>query len=284
MADAFVDADQLRAATFVRHVEIHDSLDSTNNLAIQLARATDIELPALIVARHQTAGRGRDKNQWWSADGALTFSVMLEPGAHGISTANWPQLSLATAVAVCDALELRIADCGLWIDENNPQSEMRIPKSIPPLGIKWPNDVMLDGRKISGILIESPGGAVPAKNRLIIGIGINVNNSLRFKSQDATLRAIALCDYTGGSHDLSAVLIGVLDAIACRLAQLRAGDSALSHAWQQLNLLAGQSVIFENDGRQTSGRCMEIARDGAIVIDTPLGVQRFHSGSIRPLG
>ena len=104
MADAFLDADAIRAATFVRHVEIHDTLGSTNDRAAELARDPNVELPALVVARQQTAGRGRGDNTWWSADGALTFSVLLDTVAFGISASNWPQLSLATAVAVCDAL------------------------------------------------------------------------------------------------------------------------------------------------------------------------------------
>ncbi len=136
MPDAFVDADQIRASTFIRHVEIHETLGSTNDRAVELACDPDIDLPALVIARLQTAGRGRGNNVWWSAEGALTFSVLLDPAAHGISTANWPQLSLATAAAVCNALALEL----------NPKSEIPNPKS-PRLAIKWPNDIMLDGRQ-----------------------------------------------------------------------------------------------------------------------------------------
>src|SRR4051794_30035368 len=106
----YIDADEIRASTFIRHVEMHESLGSTNDRAIELARDAKIELPALVVARVQTAGRGRGKNVWWSADGALTFSVLLNPGDLGISTANWPQLSLATAVAVCDAISVELKE------------------------------------------------------------------------------------------------------------------------------------------------------------------------------
>src|SRR5262245_49877980 len=92
----FLTPDELRARTFVRHVEIHDTIDSTNNRASELAGDPRLELPALVVARHQTAGRGRGKNKWWSADGALTFSLLIEPAAHGLAVSNWPQLSLTT--------------------------------------------------------------------------------------------------------------------------------------------------------------------------------------------
>jgi hypothetical protein len=75
----FLNAEQIRAATFIRHVELHESLDSTNNRALELARDERAELPALVVARRQTAGRGRGERTWWAAEGALTFSVFLEP-------------------------------------------------------------------------------------------------------------------------------------------------------------------------------------------------------------
>jgi BirA family biotin operon repressor/biotin-[acetyl-CoA-carboxylase] ligase len=110
-----IDADQLRATTFVRHVEIHDTLGSTNDRAAELIGRADIELPALVIARHQTAGKGRGRNSWWSADGALTFSLVIDAATTGVTPASWPQLSLATAVAVCDALMHEIRECGLRI-------------------------------------------------------------------------------------------------------------------------------------------------------------------------
>jgi BirA family transcriptional regulator, biotin operon repressor / biotin---[acetyl-CoA-carboxylase] ligase len=232
MADAFLDADAIRAASFIRHVEIHEEIGSTNDRAAELARDPHIELPALVVAHLQTAGRGRGTNKWWSADGALTFSILLDPAALGINIADWPQLSLVTAIAVCDALTL----------EFDSQSAISNPQS-PRLAIKWPNDVMLDNRKICGILIESPGGAAPAKDRLIIGIGINVNNSWQ-KPDSAACGlarlcekppdAIALCHYTNHPHNLQLLLCNALRALETRITQLVAHDPQLPATWQQL--------------------------------------------------
>jgi BirA family biotin operon repressor/biotin-[acetyl-CoA-carboxylase] ligase len=199
---AFLNADEIRAATFVRHIEIHDTLGSTNDRAAELARDPHIELPALVVARHQTAGRGRGQNKWWSADGALAFSLLLDPAAFGIRTENWPQLSLATAAAVRDALEKELL---------SEPSRLRI---------KAPNDVLLDGRKVCGILIDAPGGGAPAKNRVIIGIGINVNNSWRESPRELDAKGTALCDATGRRHDLARVLVEVLRAVQNRLGQV----------------------------------------------------------------
>ncbi|MEX0642414.1 MAG: biotin--[acetyl-CoA-carboxylase] ligase [Pirellulales bacterium] len=274
---AFLSADDLRARTFIRHIEIHDTLDSTNNRAAELARDTNIELPALVVARHQTAGRGRGTNKWWSADGALTFSLLIDSAAHGIGADNWPQLSLTTAVAVCDALE---AECREQAAKND--SQLPTPGSLlpAPCSIKWPNDVLIEGQKVAGILLESPGGAAPAKDRLIIGIGINVNNSWQQGSCDQVPNSTAMCDITGRSHDLQSLLDNILCAVEHRISQLAAGDLKLPISWQKLCCLTDQTITVTNHGRQTTGRCLGIASDGALVIQNQAGKKYLYSGSV----
>ena len=268
----FLDAGKLLATTFVRSVELHDKLGSTNDRAIELARDPNVELPALVVARWQTAGRGRGRKAWWSDEGALTFSLLIDAIRMGIQPANWPQLSLATAVAACDAIGLRIAKCGVRIEE---------PNSKLSLGIKWPNDVWADGRKISGILIESPGGSTRAKDRVIIGIGINVNNSWHDAPGDVGQLGTSLFDLTDRTHDLQLFLIDLLHCLTSRFEQLSACDPELIRAWQTLDLIAGQTITLETDGRRIEGECVEIARDGALVLETVFGSQRFFSGTAR---
>jgi BirA family transcriptional regulator, biotin operon repressor / biotin---[acetyl-CoA-carboxylase] ligase len=262
MPEAYLDAAAIRASTVVRHVEIHDSLGSTNDRAAELVRDSGVELPALIVARHQTAGRGRGNNNWWSADGALTFTVLLNPSALGIGTRNWPQLSLTTAVAVCDALQVEVG-------------------TGSSVGIKWPNDIMLDGRKVCGILIESPGGAAPAKDRLLIGIGINVNNSLSKTPRELQDRATSLCDASGCEHSAQQVLIRVLDQIQRQLIHLAHHDPRLPLAWQRLCWLSQRSVSIHDGPRRIEGICTGIAEDGALLIQTGSTTNRFYSGILR---
>jgi BirA family biotin operon repressor/biotin-[acetyl-CoA-carboxylase] ligase len=267
MPDAYLDAAAIRAATFVRHVEIHETLGSTNDRAAELARDIDIELPALIAARHQTVGRGRGSNKWLSSEGALTFSILLEPASLGISTASWPQLSLVTAVGVCDSLS----------GELDPQS--------PCLAIKWPNDVMLDGAKICGILIESPGGSAPAKDRLIIGIGINVNNSCSEQQPDTGFARTSCYDATGNARDVQRVLIATLKCMDQRLSQHAANDGRLPQAWQQLSWLSNKCVeVHTDNGRPIAGVCVGIDRDGALLIENMNGAHRVVSGSVRISG
>ncbi|HVT30635.1 MAG TPA: biotin--[acetyl-CoA-carboxylase] ligase [Lacipirellulaceae bacterium] len=299
VSDTFLrfDAGEIRSSTFVRHFEFHESLESTNDRAAQLARDPVVELPALIAARHQTAGRGRGKNIWWSIDGALTFSMLLEPAAHGIRVANWPQLSLATSVAVCDALEIELQRAGV----SSPPVALADaqPRSDPPpartgrrmvcnprslrLAIKWPNDVVLDSNKICGILIESPSGAAPAKHRLIIGIGINVNNSLRFAPPDLVNRSTSLFDASGKQHSLQKVLIQTLDRLEQRIIQLEHRDVELSDAWQKRCWLSGRKVRIQTARRSIEGDCVGIADDGALVVCMDGATERIYDGSVQVL-
>jgi BirA family biotin operon repressor/biotin-[acetyl-CoA-carboxylase] ligase len=270
MLDDFLDADELCASTFVRHLEIHDSLGSTNDRAVELARDPNIKLPAIVAARHQTAGRGRGKNKWQSTEGALTFSVLLEPANLGIATSSWPQLSLATAIAVCDALQ----------NELNPQSEIHNPKSAG-LSIKWPNDVMLYDAKVSGILIESPGGTSPTKDRLIIGIGINVNNSWRSATDDLATQATSLADVTGHPHSLQNVLSRFLTAFKHRLAELSTNDQRLPQTWQELCWLSQKRVCVQNGARTIEGTCAGIDADGSLLVKTSAMTERAFSGTVK---
>jgi BirA family transcriptional regulator, biotin operon repressor / biotin---[acetyl-CoA-carboxylase] ligase len=263
--------------SFIRHVEIHDKLPSTNDRAMQLTLFAALETPALIVARRQLAGRGRGSHAWWSSDGALTFSLVLEPAAWNIAVAQWPRLSLTAAVAVCDAIE----DCGLGETNSNPKSEIRNPKSSA--AIKWPNDVLIDGKKVAGILLESPGGAAPAKDRLVVGVGINVNNSWSIAPHDAGSSGTALCDVTGCSQDPDAILVAFLNAFEERLRQLSRNDPGLPSDWQRLSWLTDREVEVTSDGHALSGTCLGIADDGALLVQTPTATERIYSGSAHAL-
>jgi BirA family transcriptional regulator, biotin operon repressor / biotin---[acetyl-CoA-carboxylase] ligase len=142
---------------------------------------------------------------------------------------------------------------------------------------------MLGGRKLGGILLESPGGAAPAKDRLIIGIGINVNNSLKSATDGPALAGTALWDFTAEEHSLQSILVAVVREIHTRLEQLAASDVRLAAAWQRLCLLVNQRVTVLHDGdRRTEGLCAGIDADGALLLQTADGPERLYSGSLRP--
>jgi BirA family biotin operon repressor/biotin-[acetyl-CoA-carboxylase] ligase len=283
--DSFLHADGIRSATFVRCVEIHETLGSTNERALELLRDSDIDLPALVIARFQTAGKGRGRNSWWAAEGALTFSLVLDAATTGIVPANWPQLSLATAVAICDALTVclaeRIGASPLPTGHIGLEGKPTHITALPRLQIKWPNDVLLLGRKVSGILIESPSGSSLAKERLIMGIGINVNNSCHDAPGELSATGTALCDFRGERYELRDVLVRVLDALAKRIHQLRSGDKRLVRDWQSMNYLVDRRIVVQTEAREFDGKCEGIADDGALLLGTPSGPRRIYSGSIR---
>jgi BirA family transcriptional regulator, biotin operon repressor / biotin---[acetyl-CoA-carboxylase] ligase len=173
-------------------------------------------------------------------------------------------LSLATAVAICDALASELGSAGTG------------------LAIKWPNDVMLDGAKVSGILVESPANAA-SRERLVIGVGINVNNSWRGAPRETGGRGIALCDVTGRQHDLNAVLIATLNAIHSRIQQLAANDPELPRAWQQRCWLTEQDVEVGSGADWMQGVCTGIDHDGALLVQNLFGAKKFYSGSVKVL-
>jgi biotin-(acetyl-CoA carboxylase) ligase len=148
------DLARLSASGLVAGIDFHESLGSTSDRALGLAAEGAIALPHLVLAQRQTAGRGRGANRWWAADGALTFSLVLAAPPDRLPPDRWPQVALVAGLAVCDALRSLA-----------PAAELRV---------KWPNDVFLAGRKVCGILSESVPGW---RDRLVVGIGVNVNNS-----------------------------------------------------------------------------------------------------------
>jgi BirA family biotin operon repressor/biotin-[acetyl-CoA-carboxylase] ligase len=148
------------------------------------------------------------------------------------------------------------------------------------LAIKWPNDVLIDGAKVCGILIESPGGPAPAKDRVVIGVGINVNNTWYGASYEAGPNGAALHDFTGRSHDVDAILIAFVDALDRRLHQLGRNDPDLPRAWQHLSWLNDRQIEVEVNGSRIAGKCIGIADDGALLVAARSTTERIYSGSV----
>ncbi len=148
--------------TPIRDVRFLSCTTSTNDYAKELladpARCDSLELPLLVSAEAQTAARGRGSKKWWTGPGAIAVSLLLRLSDHGLVREDLTLLSPLTAKAVAATLEERLAQAGLQRS----------------FSIKLPNDVYLEGKKICGILIESP---IP--EYAVIGIGINTNNTLR---------------------------------------------------------------------------------------------------------
>jgi BirA family biotin operon repressor/biotin-[acetyl-CoA-carboxylase] ligase len=210
----------------------------------------------VIVAERQLAGRGRGENLWWTGAGSLAFSILFDPGYFELGKRPLPQSALAAGVAVCDAVS----------DLCRPHSP----------GLHWPNDVFVAGRKLSGILID-----VRPDGRHVLGVGLNVNNSLTDAPEEVRARAISLIELAGQPVDRVNVLATLTQQLDGSLRALAADPEQFGLRFDQLCLQAGSELLVESSGRGISGRCAGIATDGALLLDTFSGRQRIYSGVLR---
>ena len=204
----------------------------------QLLLTSDFPEGAVAVAEHQTAGRGRLGRAWSDTPTrALLCSVMLRPPA----SPDLAQLSLVAGLAVAEAVD---AVAGVAST------------------VKWPNDVLLDGRKLAGILLEGDGGVV------VCGIGINVNQ-LREELPTGTRTApTSLATASGHAHDRGAILAELLDRFARRYDEWSAGGlSSMIDALADRDAILGRSVRVG----EVTGVAAGIEPDGALRIRTASG-------------
>ncbi len=234
---------------FVRELLEFEVLDSTSDLAALHVRDGNVQLPLAVWARTQTRGRGRGSNRWWSDAGSLTFTLAIDPRAHDLTVDSEPKLALATAVAVIDALSA--------LDLGNPA-----------LGIRWPNDLEVGGRKLGGILperIETGQG-----HRILIGVGINVLTSLADAPEEIQPMATSLTALHAsqlGEQLLPRLLWSILQQFESVLGRLAKRDPALADQWNRLDLLRDQWVRVDLGTRIVVGVGRGIDAEGALCLD-----------------
>ncbi len=251
------DLHHILEATFVEQIELHHAIESTNDRALELACEPGLHTPLLVLAETQTEGRGRGSNLWWAQPGALTFSLVVEADALQLAPRQWPQASLTVGLAVCEVIED-------FLDESAVQ-------------LKWPNDVYVRRRKVCGILIELPP---QQKQVIVIGIGINVNNSAQNAPGDLQSSAIALCDVAQREFALTEVLVRVLVRLRDRIDWIGRRDEELRTRYRERCLLTGRTVHFDSGTRELVGLCRGIDDDGALVIETVNQTERCFAGVI----
>lgn len=230
---------------------------STNTLAVQLAQH-GAPAGTLVITDHQSGGRGRMGRAWQTAPGAnLTFSLIVRPVAP---LANWPFVGFAAAVAVARTLE-----------QHAPGSVARV---------KWPNDVLLDKRKVCGFLLET-ARAADTLHSLVVGIGVNVNQQAF--SGDVAGRATSLRLITGQRHDRTRLLAALLNAFEPLLG-LCAGDgidALLTLYSARLDALGEQVVFYETDtSLPVAGRLAGLASTGDLLLETASGMRTFRAGDL----
>lgn len=247
----------LRTETLGRHCVYAEELPSTNRAALELGLAGEAE-GLLVVAESQSAGRGRQTRLWFSPPGAnLYFSLLLRPQ---LPPRRLPELAMLCALALRRAI-----------------------REVCPVlhpGLKWPNDLHLQGRKISGILCEC-GNSPQTGMFVVAGIGLNVN--LRIQDFPAELQQTAgsLLAFTGAPVDRAALLAAILNHLESlyRLWQQSEDLTPFLAEWQEGDILAGKRIRVQELQRQLEGTACGVAPDGRLMLRTDDGaVCRITAG------
>ena len=241
-------------------VEVLDECPSTNTVLAQRA-AVGAPHGTVLVCEHQSVGRGRRGHSWVSAvGGSLAFSILWR---FSRGTGALGGLSLAVAVGAAKALE-RLGTHGV--------------------GVKWPNDLYCGGRKLGGILIESSGDIL-GPSAVIVGVGINVRLGTQTRERIGA-PATDIASHSEAVPSRTAVFVESLESVAGVLARFsREGFAPFREEWLQRHAWQGRRVALSQAGRRVAeGKVLGVAEDGALILASVEGVERFHSGelSLRP--
>lgn len=250
----------LSANMLGRFIHYYQEIGSTNDEAKVLASA-GAAAGTLVIAEQQHAGRGRLARGWFSPPaGGIWLSVILRPP---FLPAEAPKCTLMAAVALSSAIR---KTTGL------------------PCGIKWPNDILVEGKKVAGILTEM-SAEIDIINYIVIGMGINVNITKEDFPPELQDVGTSL-QIAGGRQvnrlDLLRVLLAELeDAYEISVKQ---GFGSLLDRWRHMSVTIGQTVDVTTSDEAFAGVAADIDAEGALLVDTISGRRRVIAGdvSIRP--
>lgn len=250
-------------------IEWFEELDSTSSYCRRLVEKGEALPPWIVAARHQTAGRGRGANSWWSPEGCLMFSALVDSKTYAQSAANIPQAALAIGVALAEELSQ-------WI----PADEVQL---------KWPNDVYLRGRKVAGILVEGispvalPAGYKATGLWWIVGVGLNLAIDWERAPTDVRQRATCLATESGttfASEDFLPRLWSTMDRV---LTKWGTDPTEIMGLFRNHCILTGKLIEVEQGRERYQGVCQGIDDLGQLILATEVGSRAISSGSIRQL-
>lgn len=263
------DLSRIQATAELQHLEFHPILESTNSLAMQLIPDLTAHRPALVLTEHQTAGRGRGGHQWFSDAGALTFSIVLD--VEAFPAEQRCLISIATGIAVRRTLEQALEDISIGSGSGSHSRTRRIT-------VKWPNDVLIDDRKVCGVLTEL--SADPDQVSVVIGVGINVNNSLVSLPAEIQSKATSIFDVCGQSVDQSELLIQLLKQIQSSCRRLKSDPAGIIDELNQWHVLSGKQVQVDLGNQTVDGLCVGVDPDGSLLLKKATEIHRIVAGSI----
>lgn len=255
-----LDAARLAAAASRFDCETVLETGSTNTDLLQRVRQSPPARPLLRAAAHQSAGRGRHGRRWFTDPGsALLFSlaVPMTAGDDRIAAAT-----LACGVGACEALRAAGA----------------------PATLKWPNDLMLDGRKLGGVLCEL---ATDAEGRRTVVVGVGINLHVGAAMRDSIGRPVASLDETPAiAVPREALIASMANAVLDALLQYdEHGFVPLQPRFMALFAQRDATVdLMELGVRVAHGRALGVDGQGRLLIETPQGPRAFSSGELAPVG
>lgn len=233
---------------------VYNEVTSTNDAAKELAKS-GADAGTVVVSERQNGGRGRRGRLWISPKGGIWMSVIFRPGLELKDVACY---TLLGGVAVCHAI-----------------------KQVTGLqtGIKWPNDILLNGKKVGGILTEVVG-EWQAVDFLIMGIGINANiNSAELPEES---KATSLLSELGNTINLTHLIQTILQQLERLEKSLhKSGIGAVLTEWRQLAVCLGCRVIIKEHSSQWEAESIDIADDGALLVRDQQGrIVKVYSGEV----
>lgn len=232
--------DRLRAALGSRQFRLYPEVGSTNDLAREWASNGAAE-GSVVLAEEQHGGRGRFGRAWFAPAGtALLMSVILRPVVDATSLSR---VTMLAAVSVAETIESRLS----------PQAHA--------LGLKWPNDVQVAGKKVCGILPEAAWLGERAEF-VVLGIGLNVR--IDFAGSPVQDTAISLESLTSQPIDRAELLAALLARIEAWLPQLHA--PGLWHAWRNRLVTLGEQVTAHSASGAISGEAVDVDESGALLL------------------
>jgi BirA family biotin operon repressor/biotin-[acetyl-CoA-carboxylase] ligase len=245
-----------RVAALMDRLEILDTVDSTNAHLMRLAEQ-GCQAGLVCTAEQQSAGRGRRGRQWVSPYASNIYLSLLWEFTQGASALEG--LSLAVGVAVARAL--RACD-------------------VPAVQLKWPNDVLYDGAKLGGILLEMSGDAA-GSCRVVIGVGLNVAMpeaaAHNIDQAWTDIKAIT----SNPSPSRSKILAALLNALLPLLADFEQhGFAHWREEWQSLDALADAAVVLHAGDVPLAGIARGVDTRGALQLETVDGLQSVYGGEI----
>ena len=244
-----------RAAAWLRELDIRPCIDSTNTALLAQARSRRIH-GCVLTAEMQTAGRGRRGREWLSPFGRnLALSV-------GFDTCRPPADLGALSLVVGLAVRTALADYGLVGVE-----------------LKWPNDVLLHGRKVAGILIELERSAPPMD--VVVGIGVNIRCAAAVASKVDQAAADVAEQIARPSRN--ALLVRIVNQLVAANERFEdAGFEPFRRQWQEAHRHHGAmvTVTLPAAAGSVSGKVLGIAADGALRLATGSGVREFNAGEV----